>query len=81
MTEQETKAYLLQWVKDYCNDDFASGVPAGVTLFIELSYTKMNQNGIQTETLGDASFTYVNSDEFNKFAQPFLRPYRRIRTL
>ena len=81
MTEEEVKGYLLQWVKDYCNDEFIDGVPAGVMLFIEQAYKKLNTAGRQSESLGDARFSYMSTDDYNKLVNQYLYPYRRIKML
>lgn len=80
MTEAQVKEYLLQWAKDYCNDDFDDGTPAGVTLFInQAAGFILSSAGKQSESLGDYSVTM--SLDFPPTFAKLLVPYRRAQIL
>jgi len=81
MSEMELKIYLEDWIKDYCNNDFKCGLPAGVKIFLDRAfefYTK--QAGKSSESLGDYSISF---ETVNKSLPPsllsLLHPYRRCK--
>lgn len=76
MTDEEIRAALFLWVKEYCNNDWETP-PNGVNLFLDkaLDWFK-NQNGIVSETLGDYSVEFT--DNIPKGLLAILRPYKRI---
>lgn len=81
MTEQEIMDAYLEWVKDYCNNDFTEGIPGGVTLALEKLITRHGQDSnIASETAGDLSQSFFDSD-IPKDIKRLLQPYRRPRLI
>lgn len=79
MTEQELKVIYLDWIKDYCNNDFAEGVPGGVNLALEKLIARHGQDSnIASEQVGDLSRSFFDSD-MPKDIKSLLRPYRKVR--
>lgn len=79
MTEQEIRDAYLDWIKGYCNNDFAKGVPGGVGLALEKLVARHGQDSnISSEQVGDLSRSFF-SDDVPKEIKSILRPYRRIR--
>ena len=79
MTEQELHDAYLEWVRDYCNDDFTEGIPGGVTLALGKLVARHGQDSnIASEQAGDLSQSFF-SDDIPKDIKRLLRPYRRPR--
>jgi len=83
MTEQELKAYLTEWVKDYCNNKFLNEdeeeeLPGGVEVFLDraVEYFK-SQSGINSESLGDYSVSF--DTDIPESLLKLLRPYRKVK--
>lgn len=78
MNDPEIKAAYLEWIKVYCNNDFAGGVPGGVNLALEkLVAGHGKDSSIASEQVGDLSRSFFDSD-IPKDIKTLLRPYRRI---
>lgn len=78
MTEQEIREAYLEWIKDYCNNDFAQGVPSGVNLTLEKLIARHDQDSnIASEQVGDLSRSFFDND-IPKDIKTLLRPYRRL---
>jgi hypothetical protein len=84
MTEQELHDAYLEWIKDYCNNEFLNEdgedvLPGGVTLTIEKLMSRHGQDSnIASEQVGDLSQSFF-SDDIPKDIKSLLRPYRRIK--
>ena len=79
MTEQEIKDALEDWVRDYCRDEFADGLPPAVEVFIDKAYKELIAGGISSESLGDHSISYyVAANGFSPQLMALLHPYRRL---
>ena len=80
LTEQEIKDLLEEWVKDYCRNDFSTGLPAGVKLFLEKGFDYLIKNsGKNSESLGDYSVSFQNiTNQLPASVISFLHPYRRM---
>lgn len=79
MTEQELREAYLDWIKSYCNNDFAEGVPGGVNLALDKLVARHGQDSnIASEQVGDLSRSFFDSD-IPKDIKHFLRPYRKMR--
>lgn len=83
MTDEQLKAHLKEWVKDYCNDDFldedeAEDLPGGVEVFLDraASYFK-SQSGKTSESLGDYSVSF--DADIPRSLLKLLTPYRKVR--
>jgi hypothetical protein len=78
MTDAEILVQLELWVKDYCKNDFADGLPGGVVLFLNqgLDFMKTSSN-VKSESLGDYSITF--RDDFPESMLKLLKPYKRAR--
>lgn len=78
MTDQEVKAAYLEWIKAYCNNDFADGVPGSVDVALEKLVARHGKDSsIASEQAGDLSRSFFDSD-IPKDIKTLLRPYRRI---
>lgn len=78
-TEQEVRDAYLEWIKVYCNNDFAGGVPGGVNLAIEKLVARHGQDSnIASEQVGDLSRSFFDSD-IPKDIKSLIRPYRKVR--
>lgn len=81
MTDEELRAYLLEWVNAYCVQEFAEAtLPGAIKLFLAkgVEYLK-NKAGITSESLGDYSISGVQ--DFPISLQKLLVPYRKLRVL
>ncbi len=84
MTDIEKKNFLIEFAKDFCNDDFMEDdiqvLPAGVKLFVEkgMSYLDV-MTGIKSESLGDHSIT--TEQDFPSGMLRLLQPYKKVRFL
>lgn len=77
MAEQEIRDAYLEWIKAYCNNDFAEGVPGSVSLAIEKLVARHGQDSnIASEQVGDLSRSFFDSD-IPKDIKRLLKPYRR----
>lgn len=78
MTDQELKTAYLDWIKSYCNNDFAKGVPGGVNLALDKLVARHGlDSNIASEQVGDLSRSFFDSD-IPKEIKSLLRPYRRL---
>ena len=85
MTEQERRDAYLEWIKEYCRNDFivdeVERVPAVIEIVIdEMIDYDTNNNEKQAESLGDYSVTFSTSDlGYNKKTLAKLQPYVKVR--
>lgn len=80
MTQDDLEVYLTEWAMEYCHNDFSTGIPAGVKIFIDKATAYMfKQAGITSESLGDYSIS-MNPD-FPPAIMNLLAPYRKIKML
>lgn len=81
MAEQELRAAYLDWIKAYCNNDFADGVPGGVNLALDKLVARHGRDSnIASEQVGDLARSFFDSD-IPKDVKRLLRPYRRIKMI
>ena len=83
MTDTEKKEAYLEWIKDYCNNDFLDDegvevIPATVNLAIEkmLEADKIPA-GVSSEKQGGKSVSF--SENRYKDIKPMLSPYKKVR--
>jgi len=81
MTPEEIKQAYLNWIEDYCNNEFdKDNLPGGVKLaldqLVEIDPLDFN---IASEKLSDMSQTYVNDGDIPKFIYKWLNPYKKLR--
>lgn len=79
MTEQEVREAYLEWIKDYCNNDFTNGIPGGVNLALDKLVARHGQDSnIASEQVGDLSRSFFDND-IPKDIKALLRPHRRLK--
>lgn len=81
MTPEEIKQAYLNWIEDYCNNEFdKDNLPGGVKLaldqLVEIDPLDFN---IASEKLSDMSQTYANDGDIPKFIYKWLNPYKKLR--
>lgn len=79
VTEEE----LLEWVKDYCNNQFLNSdgvevIPSGVKMFIPKAYEYLqNKAGVASRSMGSVSYSYEM--DFPPGLLRLIRPYRKVK--
>lgn len=69
----------IEYVKDYCGDQFADGLPGGVKRAITLLVRLTNENSnVASQSLGDMSKSFFQGQTFDE-ARDFLMPYRKLK--
>ncbi|HSH50850.1 MAG TPA: hypothetical protein VK982_03915 [Bacteroidales bacterium] len=81
MTPEEIKQAYLNWIEDYCNNEFdKANLPGGVKLaldqLVEIDPLDFN---IASEKLSDMSQTYASDGDIPKFIYKWLNPYKKLR--
>lgn len=77
MTEDEIRVAYLEWIKDYCNNDFSTGIPGGVSLALDKLVAQHGRDSnVASKTAVDLSQTFFDSD-IPKDIKRLLKPYRR----
>lgn len=64
MTEDNLRAFWLDFAKRYCNQEFQEGsLPLALELFLESKVKSHRENKqVQSEKLSDMSLTYFHDD-------------------
>lgn len=69
----------IDYVKTYCNNNFADGIPGGVKKGIALIVKSMNENNnVASQSLGDMSKSFYQGATMNE-AHSYFKPYRKAR--
>lgn len=69
----------IEYVKDYCNNQFVGGLPGGVKKAITLIVKAAGENSnVASQSLGDMSKSFFQG-QTQKEAHDYLRPYRKVR--
>ena len=69
----------VDYVREYCNCDFADGCPPGVKRAITLMVRSSNENSnVASQSLGDMSKSFFPGGTLQE-AEKLLRPYRKVR--
>lgn len=84
MTEEQVRQAYLEWIEDYCNNEFdKDDLPGGVELALDqlVKIDPMDFN-IKSESIGDLSQTFSSSEgDIPKFIYKWLNPYKRLKSL
>ena len=89
MSNEELKIIYLEWIKDYCQNDFKDKegnivIPPMVELVIDemIEYKESGIYNKKSESLGDYSVTFNHSESISSRNEPFpswimakLKPY------
>lgn len=81
MTKEELRVTYLEWIEDYCNDEFDIGdLPGGIKLALD-NLTELDplSFNVSSEKLSDMSQTFTNDGSVPKFIYNWLSPYRKLR--
>lgn len=69
----------IDYVKEYCNNQFTDGIPGGVKKAIALLVKASGENSnVASQTLGDMSKSFFQGAS-QKEANDYLKPYRKVR--
>ena len=80
--DEVIKNLYLDWIKDYCNNQFTGGIPGGVILALDkLMEIDPLQYNLTSEKLSDMSKTYANDGSIPKYILNWLAPYRKLKSL
>ncbi len=89
MSNEELKIIYLEWIKDYCQNDFLNDegievIPLMIDLVIDemIEYKESGISNKKSESLGDYSVTFNHSESTSSSNEPFpqwimakLKPY------
>lgn len=69
----------IDYVQQWCNNDFSGGFPSAVKMGITLIVKSMSENpNVASKTFGPMSTTFVKDGTMNK-AYKYLRPYKKVK--
>lgn len=70
---------VIDYVKEYCNNDFKDGFPSGVKRAIALLVRSLSEDSsVQSQRLGDMSKTFFEGAT-QKEAHKYLKAYRKVK--
>lgn len=69
----------MEYIKDYCNNEFAGGLPGGVKKAIVLFVKTANENSnVASQSMDGLSRSFFAGQSQTE-ARDYLRPYRKVR--
>lgn len=83
MTEEQVRQAYLDWIEDFCNNEFDKyNLPGGVKLALDqlVKIDPLDFN-IASESMADLSQTFANDGDIPKFIYKWIDPYKRLKSL
>lgn len=81
LTNEQYRAGALAFVNRKTGCEFVEGeIPADVEIAMEMLVMGMKQNpGIASQSLGDMSKSFFDSNSYEKAAMRYLKPYMKLK--